>query len=231
MPKTEGPQHLIVSLHIPKTGGTSFSDVLERAYPDQVAFFYRANNKLTHAKLKDHARLREPELLMELETDGIKVIHGHAPGRWFLRSIPDQSRFWTWVRDPVERVISAYFYLVQRRERGSDRPGVAKVAGRTLEEYAREESNQNIQSRVLAGMDLSKFGFIGVTERFDESLAMLGLQEHVLPKPRNRNKKKAEVDPELKKLIGELNAADVALYEEAVRLFEGRLAARSETAA
>lgn len=224
MPKVTGPQRLIVSLHIPKTGGTSFSDVLERAYPGEVAFFYRANNKLTHPKLKDHGRLREAELLNEIEADGIKVIHGHAPGRWFLKSIPDQSRFWTWVRDPVERVISAYYYLVQRGLRGKERPGAAKVEGRTLEEYAREEQNQNIQSRVLNGMNLDEMGFVGVTERFDESLAMLGLSEHVLPKARNRNKKKPEVEPELRQLIAELNAEDVKLYEDAVRIFEARLA-------
>lgn len=230
MPKAKGPERLIVSLHIPKTGGTSFSDVLERAYPDEVAFFYRANNKLTHPKLKDHARLRDPALLCEIENDGIRIIHGHAPGRWFLKSIPDQTRFWTWVRDPVERVISAYYYLVQRGQRGRERPGAIKVEGRTLEEYAMIEQNQNIQSRVLKDMDLSKMGFVGVTERFDESLAMLGLSQHVLPKPRNRNKKKAEVDPALKKLIAELNAEDVALYEEALRLFEARLAAQESAA-
>lgn len=223
VPQDTGPQRLIISLHIPKTGGTSFSDVLERAYPGEVAFFYREKNKLTHPKLKDHTRLRDPELLMELEADGIKVLHGHAPGRWFLKSIPDQRRFWTWVRDPVERVISAYYYLVQRGQRG--RAGSEKVKDRTLEEYARDEKNQNIQHRVLTGMDLSKMGFVGVTERFDDSLNMLGLSQHVLPKPRNRNKTKAEVDPELKKLIAELNAEDMALYEEAVRLFEQRKAA------
>lgn len=225
MPHDKGPQRLIISLHIPKTGGTSFSDVLERAYPGEVAFFYREKNKLTHPKLKDHARLRDPELLAELEADGIRIIHGHAPGRWFLKSVPDQRRFWTWVRDPVERVISAYYYLVRRGERDRARPGAEKVEGRSLEDYAREEANQNIQSRVLTDMDLSRMGFVGVTERFDESLAMLGLQQHQLPKARNRNKKKPEVDPELKRLIAELNAEDMALYEEAVRLFEQRKAA------
>jgi hypothetical protein len=225
VPHDKGPQRLIISLHIPKTGGTSFSDVLERAYPGEVAFFYREKNKLTHPKLKDHTRLRDPELLAELEADGIKVIHGHAPGRWFLKGVPDQRQYWTWVRDPVERVISAYYYLVQRGLRGRERPGAQKVEGRTLEEYVRIEQNQNIQSRVLTGMDLSKMGFVGVTEHFDESLAMLGLSQHQLPKPRNRNKKKPEIDPELKRLIGELNAEDVALYEEAVRLFDQRRAA------
>ena len=230
MPKAKGPERLIVSLHIPKTGGTSFSDVLERAYPGQVAFFYQANNRLTHAKLKDHARLRDPDVLREIEEDGIRVIHGHAPAGWFLRNIADQGRFWTWLRDPAERVISAYYYLVQRGQRMPDQPGAAKVVGRTLEDYARVEKNQNIQSRVLAGMDLSQMGFVGVTERFDESLAMLGLTQHQLPKPRNRNRKKPEVDPELRALIAELNAADVALYEEAVRLLEARLAARDTAA-
>lgn len=229
MPEAEGPQHLIVSLHIPKTGGTSFSDVLTRAYPDQVAFFYREKHRLTHDKLRDRDNLRKPEVLAEIERDGIRVIHGHAAGRWFLRSIPDQSRYWTWVRDPVERVISAYYYLIQRGQRG-DRPGVAKVVGRTLEEYARGEQNQNIQSRVLNGLDLSQMGFVGVTERFDESLGLLGFSQHQLPKPRNRNKAKAEVDPALKRLIAELNAEDVALYAEAVRLLDTRLAAASSAA-
>src|SRR4051812_10957069 len=90
LPHDKGPQHLIVSLHIPKTGGTSFSDVLERAYPGQVAFFYSETNKLTHPMLKDHARLRDPALLAEMESAGVKVIHGHAPAGWFLKSIPDQ---------------------------------------------------------------------------------------------------------------------------------------------
>jgi hypothetical protein len=225
VPQETGLQRLIISLHIPKTGGTSFSDVLERAYPGQVAFFYRDKNKLTHPKLRDHARLRDPELLTELAADGIRVIHGHAPGGWLLKAAPDQRQYWTWVRDPVERVISAYYYLVQRGQRGRDRPGAEKVAGRTLEQYARTAQNQNIQSRVLNGMDLSRMGFVGVTERFDESLAMLGLSQHLPPKPRNRNKTKPEVDPALKRLIAELNARDIALYEEAVRLFDQRKAA------
>lgn len=230
MPKAKGPERLIVSLHIPKTGGTSFSDVLERAYPNQVAFFYRANHKLTHPKLRDRAGLRDPGVLSEIEDEGIKVIHGHASGRWFLKSIPDQSRYWTWVRNPVERVISAYYYLGQRGQRDRERPGASKVEGRSLEEFAMTEQNQNIQSRVLKSMDLSQMGFVGITERFDESLAMLGLSQHVLPKPRNRNKAKAEVDPALKTLIAELNAEDVALYHDAVRLFEARLAARDSAA-
>lgn len=222
MPDAKGPQRLIVSLHIPKTAGTSFSDVLQRAYPDQVAFFYRENNKLTHPKLKDRNRLRDPELLKELEDDGIRIIHGHAPGRWFLRSIRDQKRYWTWLRDPVERVISAYYYQLQRKAIGRD---VKDDIGGTLEQYARSEDNQNGQSRVLTGLDLSKMGFVGITERFDESLALLGFEEHQPNKPRRRNKTKPEVDPALKALIAELNAADIALYQQAVRLFEARRAA------
>ena len=57
------------------------------------------------------------------------------------------------------------------------------------------------------------------------SNCLLGLSQHQLPKPRNRNKKKPEIDLEVKRLIAELNAEDVALYEEAVRLFDQRKAA------
>jgi len=221
-----GPERLIVSLHIPKTGGTSFGAVLEQAYPGGVAYFYRPTNRMTHPMLKDRDRLGDPELLAELEASGIQVMHGHAPAEWFREAIPDASRYWTWLRDPVERVISAYYYLQERVTRQARQPGGEpprdRVRGRTLEQFASRRQHRNLQSRALGGFDLEKMGFVGITEKFDESVAILGLPPLGSARTRNVNRARPQVDEEVRRLIWRVNDQDVALYERALELHEKR---------
>jgi sulfotransferase famil protein len=223
-----GPQRLIVSLHIPKTGGTSFGAVMEQAWPGGVAYFYRPGNRLTHPMLRDRDRLGDPELLAELEETGVKVIHGHAPASRFREAIPDPARYWTWVRDPVERVISAYYYLDSRAKRLAARDGEPsrdRIRGRTLEQFARRPAHRNMQSRALADFDMAELGFVGVTERFDESLAILGLPALTKVAAKNVNKTRPEIDPKVRHMIWRFNEEDRRLYDRALELHEKRKAA------
>ena len=220
-----GHDRLIVSLHIPKTGGTSFGAVLQQAYPGGVAFCYRPDNRLTHPLLRDRRRLSDPELLAELEASGIRVIHGHAPAAWFLPNISDPARYWTWLRDPVERVISAYYYLQSRTKRLAGPDGRAprdRIRGRTLEQFAARLQHRNLQSRSLAEFDIEQMGFVGITERFEESLAILGLPPPDAERTKNVNKARPEVDPEVRALIRRVNDQDAALYERGLELHERR---------
>jgi hypothetical protein len=221
-----GPERLIVSLHIPKTGGTSFGAVLEQAYPGGVAFFYRPTNRLTHPLLRDRDRLGDPALLAELEASGIRVMHGHAQAEWFRDAIPDPARYWTWLRDPVERVISAYFYLQERVTKQPSlpdgQPTPDRVRGRSLKQFAKRLQHRNLQSRALGGFELEKMGFVGITEKFDESIAILGLPPLDTALTRNVNRDRPVVDDELRRLIRRVNHEDVALYERALELHETR---------
>ena len=226
-----GPQRLIVSLHIPKTGGTSFGAVMEQAWPGGVAYFYRPGNRLTHPLLRDRDRLGDADLLAELEATGIRVMHGHAPADWFRDAVPDPSRYWTWVRDPVERVISAYYYLqgrarrlATREDQGNGEAPRDRVRGKTLEQFAKRRQHRNMQTRALAGFALPDMGFVGITERFDESLAILGLPALENAGPKNVNKARPEIDPAIRRLIRRFNDEDIALYERALDLHERRRA-------
>jgi hypothetical protein len=227
-----GPERLIVSLHIPKTGGTSFGAAMEQAWPGGVAYFYRPNNRLTHPMLRDRDRLGDPELLAELEATGVRVMHGHAPAEWFREAIPEPSRYWTWLRDPVERVISAYYYLQSRTKRltalaeenGAEAPR-DRVRGKTLEQFARRPQHRDMQSRALSDFAIEDLGFVGITERFDESLDILGLPRLEGAGARNVNKARPEIEPRVRRLVAQCNAADVALYERALDLHEKRKAA------
>lgn len=222
---TDPPERIIVSLHIPKTGGTSFATVLERAFPGQVAYFYKAHNRRTHPLLREHGRALDSSVIAEMEAEGVRFLHGHGAFSTYAPAMPDPARYWTWLRDPVDRVVSSYHYHRKRQEQPETAGrGPDKVAGRDLAGFARALVNRNQQSRILAGAPIEALGFVGITERFDQSLARLGLTSDALPRAKNVNRKRPDATLEERRLIAELNAADVALYEQALRLHEAQAA-------
>ena len=79
----------LVSIHIPKTAGSSFLKILLDNYGDDI-FHYRGE---------------EPNL------SEFKAIHGHFDAKKYLGLYPD-SKWIAWVRHPVIRLISFYNYMV-----------------------------------------------------------------------------------------------------------------------
>lgn len=142
-------------------------------------------------------------------------------------------RYFTWLRDPVERYLSHY-----RNKAGS--------FGRAdFERWASSNSTHDFQTKTLAGeasaqkaIDLlaSRVRFVGLTEAFDESLLMLGqwLGEpgfrpeyrpvnRLADKQRARDAARAQADlgyldaPEVRARLSEVNALDQQVYDFAVR--------------
>jgi hypothetical protein len=163
-------------------------------------------------------------------------------GHW-LRPFTDfgrfesQLRWYTFLRDPIPRVLSHYQYHVEHM--GVTRP---------LADWLRANPvQQNWQTRYLAGAaDLDtarrtleqRYAFVGLTERFDESLVLmrhcLGLSTMRLTygKPHNvarSDVRKARVLEEFhahRDVILELNALDLELYRFAVeQVYPNQIAA------
>jgi hypothetical protein len=142
-------------------------------------------------------------------------------------------RYFTWLRDPVERYLSHY-----RNKAGS-------YSRADFERWASSSSMHDFQTKTLAGeasaqkaIDLlaSRVGFVGLTEAFDESLLMLGqwLGEpgfrseyrpvnRLADKQRARDAARAQADlgyldaPEVRARLSEVNALDQQVYDFAVR--------------
>ncbi|WP_187271157.1 sulfotransferase family 2 domain-containing protein [Neolewinella aurantiaca] len=212
----------LVSVHIPKTAGTSFRKSLKTAYGEEEVVRLDINLK------NRRARLNEEEYEEDFLPNGIQVVHGHFSPAVILEQFPETSGvdFITWVRHPVERVISNYFYLEKRLKEELDEAGkglnILSKMQRSLLEYARDEINRNRQHKFLEGMLLEDFKFVGVQEHYTDDLAELGLRlgwKEVKETAVNITaREKPAVSDETRAEIARLNERDMALYEQALHL-------------
>lgn len=188
------PESLLALVHVPKTAGTTLTKLMRHHYRGR---FLTSGN--IFSRFEDvEAKLRELQ-----RKPHIAGLAGHFTFGLAERELPT-SRYMTILRDPIERTLSHYYFLVQPR------PGRAKAAGPaimpawlppppsglSLEEALADRSYipDNLQTRMVCGLvspydplpagaldqakrNLSdRFAHVGTTERFDEFLALLNLE-------------------------------------------------------
>lgn len=127
----------------------------------------------------------------------------------------------TMLRDPVERVISHYFFAKYNKSGVFGSRGVKKKA--SLEKFARAKKNINV-IKSYTGPQIEKFDLILLTEHFDESvdrlLKWIGYKGPPIKYGKiNKTKKKDIVTPKQREIITELNQEDIELYNRAKKLF------------
>lgn len=216
----------LISLHIPKTAGTSFRNILKSVYGEKQVVRFDINEI-------GSVRLNEVPYLKK-ELPPVKVIHGHFEYTMLEQhfSLPGNYKLITWMRDPVQRVVSNFFYLESRLKEILDEKrnnlNILSKMQRTLIEYARAEINRNRQAKFLAGRNAETFDFIGIQEYFDDEIKRLAavLEWKSLPKSLHHNKTSMEaavIPEEVLQEIRALNMEDMKLYEEALRMREHKI--------
>jgi hypothetical protein len=205
---------VIVFLHIPKTGGTTFRFILENS----LGIF----NCHAHQTRRESFSQSDFEFVRKI-FPGLKSIAGHNLVDPLHLSFPDPF-FITFMREPVARVISHYQDTVLR---GNNQ--------QSFEECVRtKEDLHNLQVRLMAGeanVDkakrfLEKCGAVGLTEKFDLSLHLidrlcpckldLHYQRRVVARD-NATKESVQRDSRMLELAREYNRLDLELYDFAVK--------------
>ena len=209
----------LISLHIPKTGGTSYYDILKQVYGPALDRRYRRRDYLAAAQL--------PGGLEQAIAANAKVLHGHFHYPE-IKTLHQRTgaKLVTWLRDPVERVCSNFRFFKYRLENTEVNPqNYERNKHRiqeTLLEYASLPECQNVMTRFTTGASLEDFFFIGLQERFTKDVHLLGKQlnwgafdvpyENVST-PQKHTLSKEELD-----LLRKWNAADIQLYLRVLEL-------------
>lgn len=216
----------LISIHIPKTAGTSFYKSLQDAYSESHVgrIDFKPNLNKIHYNYKEASFTKLPQ---ELE-----VIHGHFRIDELNNAFPETLHLpvITWLRDPVSRLISNYYYLIERLEEATQKIEEHKMLVRrmtkSLEEFIVLENNRNRMGSFLRGLNLVDFQFVGIVEKYDEDLNYLSqLMHKTLAKNYvniTSNKEKYTISEDIRNLIIELNQEDIELYKEALSLRERR---------
>jgi hypothetical protein len=218
-----------VFVHLPKTAGTSFRHAFEVEHPGSVLLDYRANSPKTSKavmRLVYKSDLppgqRSKALKQYADETGALLLSGHFHSKKYWNAF-DHGRFVTILRNPLDRIVSSYNRHVRRGQ-----------VSMPFEEFALSRE-VNLQSKRLEGTPIEEFGFVGLSERFEESLKQFNarfgtnLREFVRSKaPEDGQRvRKADLSPALLKEIGDAHRDDIALYDAAVILYEKRCAAVS----
>jgi hypothetical protein len=218
-------------VHIPKTAGTTMLQIIEG--------HYGADKVLSFREIPREERIA----LVKAKGPEIRCVAGHLHYGEH-RHFPRPCRPFTMLREPTERVISLYYFILREKTQPSHEK--LKRGELTLDQIARRQGAA--MARFIAGhrakegipdADLlaeAKYvlehtmATFGLTERFDESLLMfnraLGWNVRGYAKANvTKNRPTGEkMGSEQVALIRAYNAVDTELYSFAKNLFEHRLA-------
>ncbi|HYI45077.1 MAG TPA: sulfotransferase family 2 domain-containing protein [Actinomycetota bacterium] len=172
----------LIFLHVPRTSGTTLHAIMARQYPREAihdAELFLPDDVERFRSLPEEARAR------------IRVLKGHM-AFGLHGSMPGPSRYLTMVRDPIDRLVSYYYYVRRRPQaalheyvKGVDlatfvRDGAARdhtdnsyvrfysgepfVEMGTIDEVLLEKAKANLANH---------FAVVGQQRHFDETILML----------------------------------------------------------
>ena len=154
--------------------------------------------------------------------------------------LPQPATYITVLREPVDRVLSAFYFM--RSYPLHPLYWRLKFGNFSLEDFVRRSRRENVQCKILAGAEYNEpctaeicerakknllryFSVVGLTERFDESLALMKLRfgwklkryssfNVTRTRPRKADLSRSTLD-----LIAQKNSFDISLYECAANVF------------
>ncbi|MCS3754374.1 hypothetical protein GGP79_002338 [Salinibacter ruber] len=176
------PPRNIIFLHIPKAAGSTLIRILRRQYPPEQRHTISTSPSV---QMSIEAFRNKPEA----ERRGIRCVMGH--GTFGLHNaLVGPTQYIALLRDPVERIISHYYYV--RRYTGHRLHDRLHAEGWSLHEYVSDSSNRELENGMVRCMtgatggriteaDLDQalhnldayFAVSGTVQRFDASLLLM----------------------------------------------------------
>lgn len=212
----------IISNHMPKSGGLSFRSHLEYIYGKKNVI-----HDYTPCGHPDYELEPPPPYILNRLRHPKKttVIHGHFLMERYAH-VPS-VHFVCWMRNPIERLLSHYYYWLRSPDYGHSYCLELVEKGLSVVEFAK--LLPNMFTKRFAPLEINDFAFIGLAEQYNDSLKLFYSMFCPNKKPKldiyeNRNfardTKEYRLNKEQRKELEKINKQDMILYRKAVKRFE-----------
>ncbi|MGB3209240.1 MAG: sulfotransferase family 2 domain-containing protein [Desulforhopalus sp.] len=210
----------IVFIHVPKTAGTSFRYGADQFFGAlQVCRDYGPKSPET-SDIVNHLINQNADwwqFRRAFDEHNYRFFTGHFNAKRYA-SLFGIARTITFLRDPVQRIVSEYNHFVRNYN-----------YQRSLKEFYNTKNFINRQLGMFIGIPWSGLGFIGFTERYAESLTLLNTRFQIDIPCLKANISKESISQnyilsqEQKTEICHLNAAEIKFYDRARTQYEWRV--------
>ena len=214
----------IISVHVPKTAGTSLRKCLIKVYGEEkILFDYGKCQKLPFN-----------EVISEIKNKHIRVIHGHFFPERYYGYFQGAKRI-IWLREPIKRLISHYWFYLTMQKRKKVTYTQIEFMKKKLLIWAKAPSNVNFMSRYCHLENIENFWFVGITEFLREDLTEIktmlkwpevkipNANQHQYPKIYKDFVQSVLSDRELIDKLNTINSQDIEIYKKALTLREKRM--------
>lgn len=228
---------MLISLHIPKTAGTSLATSLRLHFGDGLRLDYADTPMQVPRARRQWRAARDGWLLRKSLPQKTRCVHGHFLAvKYRLACTGRNATFVTWLREPVQRMVSHYHFWRRDYTPNAAEPLRRKMVEEdwSLERFCLGPEMQNLYRRYLWAFAPRRFDFIGITEHYSDDLVEFSARyldgsrsgQDVVNANPERAKSGYEVEPDLRRKIEFHHSHDVALYRWAVTQRTRRLASR-----
>lgn len=226
-----------IHLHIPKNAGTTFRDILDRSFGDAHLSIYDRYNPKQEGRYRGHFDHEEFAQHLVQAPAGTEVISGHhilMPDHQI--TVEFDLRYLTWIRNPIDRVVSLYHYERKFAQRMPSVYGTKHLALGPFEDYVVKRLQQDdhlsdwqcldlcgTRDSNAAKVILDRCEVVGLVDKFDDSLLLfqqaMGRRLKTWYEQKNRAEKPmvapCELPIEILRLLKSVNQNDLELYEYA----------------
>ncbi len=218
---------MIISLHIPKSAGTSFKMSLKSHFGRALLEDYGTRPlRLPFEKGRAKAESFNRKIKVR-KYEHLQCIHGHFLAAKYA-AFTGRATYITWLRNPVDRLYSNYYHILRNRPGARDTiPYKVKKENWSLEEYCFSPLLRNYCSNFFWNFDISNFQFIGIVENYEAELEFffdrfLGASTYLYRENVNPYGEQVGIDPQLRIELEKFHSIDMSLYNMALEMSSAR---------
>lgn len=168
-----------IFVHIPKTAGTSLLNAITQRFGEHNVlpqYGHRPPPDSWWQGAKDKAIVNFRQQVWPH-----RYVVGHVPVTQYMDAQGNGVyakrpgyRYMTFLRNPLDRAVSHYYYWHQINEPQNPRWLQFHTEQWTLEEFLLKPDFTNFHMRFTRGLDIDEFDFVGIVEEFAQSMKLLG---------------------------------------------------------